>query len=389
MARIHLHGALAEYAPAPLQLRVRTPAEAVRALLANFPGIGAAIRAGTWHVVRGAPDVDGMYLDKDELAIGLGPNTELHFLPAVEGSRGAGKAIIGAVIMVVAVVAAFWTGGASLTALSGTATVGGVSLGASYGTIAMFGASMMLSGISQMMAPTAKMQSLEAADQQKSYMFGGPTNRNEQGGVVPAIYGEVRAGSICVAGSISVDDVAVTSTTVTGVNAQPVVTPEGAAIETRLAADGVTYLADPVVFAVSSKLGDCAGYNFSAVTGGSIGVFVGGDVAVTLNEIGTTLEAAALSVRYVPTLSDVAVTRTTSNEGGGETTTTIQQAFLGGGFTVQAVNAAGAGIGQPRTVSISGHAPQGGWGDNGAGGDPSGPQGPGEGGDPGPSGGPD
>ncbi|HYG86994.1 MAG TPA: hypothetical protein VD978_12110 [Azospirillum sp.] len=206
MAEIHLHGTLAVFHPEPLRLHVRTPAEAVRALLANFPGFGEVLRQGEWHVVRGHPG-DGMYLDKDELTLGLGTDTALHFVPAVTGAGGGGaKAIIGAVIVVAAAIISGGTLSAPLSGLYTTAA-GTVSL-TGYGMVAMFGASMMLSGISQMLAPTPKMQSFEGADQNRSYLFSGPTNRVEQGGVVPVIYGRCRVGSVTVAAGIANEDVA-------------------------------------------------------------------------------------------------------------------------------------------------------------------------------------
>lgn len=349
MAVVHLHGALADYHPDPLILHVRTPAEAVRALLANFSGIGETIRAGEWHVVRGPLDA-GFDLGPDELSFGLGPDTELHFLPAASGSgRGAGKTILGAVIMIVAVAAAVYTGGGSLALGAEALNVAGYSV--TYGSIAMFGATMMLSGISQMLAPTPKAQSFEAADQNKSYMFGGPTNRTEQGGPVPVIYGHVRVGGTLVAGSITVDDVINSSGTSSSV--APAVTPDGAAAEAARDANGV-WSAPATDFAVSTSQSGVAGYVVSGVSGGTVTLAAGG----ALDGNGAVMGVTTTLLRFTPTLTEIEVVTGYTDRDDASPVYKTQRAFLGGAFTVTALDSAGAAIGQTKTVTISGRDPR-------------------------------
>jgi len=85
----------------------------------------------------------------------------------------------------------------------GSTAIGLGSLGAiTYGSIAMFGVSMLLRGVSQMLAPQQKTSS-QAQDQANSYISAGPTNIVHQGAVVPLVYGEVRAGSVPISNGVS------------------------------------------------------------------------------------------------------------------------------------------------------------------------------------------
>ncbi len=346
MARVILHGALAEYHAEPLQLAVASPAEAVRALLANFPGIGDVIRAGKWHVIRG-PEDTGLSLDHTELTVGLGPDTEVHFIPAVEGSGrgGALKTIIGVVIMVVAVVAAVYTGGTSL-ALYGQFSV-------SYGAIFMFGASMALNGISQMLAPTPKMQSFEA-DKDRSYIMAGPTNRMEQGGPVPVIYGRCRVGSVVIAASITNDDIAAEGAYLT-------VSPSDIAVES----------AAPVDIDVSSGVSTTCGFQVSNITGGTLKQVKAG-VETDIPADGRIIELfrQTAKLRFIPAWTEPVLAG--GGNGDGASAPVLTHTYAGGGFKVQALvglNFTPSG----RTAAVSVHVPVPNTGEEHPGGSENGP----------------
>lgn len=95
-------------------------------------------------------------------------------------------------------------GGASLAAGEmgkfGAAMAEASALGASYGSIAMFGLTMALTGVSQMLSPQPKAST--PADANPSYLFSGPANAVEQGGPVPLIYGRMRVGSTVISSAI-------------------------------------------------------------------------------------------------------------------------------------------------------------------------------------------
>lgn len=204
MARIHLHGALGRQFGRLADYQVRDAAEAIRALAANHPDFDKVFREGSYRLVRGPRSRGGIDLTLDTLTLGLGC-ADLHIIPVPAGAKngGAGKAIMGALVMAVALVASIPTGGTSL-ALGAQFTVGGVGLGVSYGSVALFGAAMMLSGISQMLSPTPK---ANLPDNTQSYLFSGPANVSEQGGSVPLVYGRCWVGSTVISSGMDTEQI--------------------------------------------------------------------------------------------------------------------------------------------------------------------------------------
>lgn len=205
MPTIVLHGALKRQFGGPFALDVATPAEAFRALEANFPGrFLAAVKDGIYRIVRGDRKT-GMALDTGELTFGLG-TADLHIIPLARGAgrKGGAKAVIGVAIMAVAIVASQGAASGASGLLSGLGETAFSVLGMdiTYGNIAMFGLSMTLNGVSQMLSPQPQARDLQPVDQRQSYLFSGPANLTEQGGAVPLIYGRCRVGSTVVSAGI-------------------------------------------------------------------------------------------------------------------------------------------------------------------------------------------
>lgn len=115
-------------------------------------------------------------------------------MPVVVGSKQAGvfQVILGAAM----IAAAFFTGGASISAW------GAVSTG-----LAISGASMALGGVIQMLSPQAGgLASKQDADNKASYAFGGVTNTTAQGNPVPLLYGKRRIGGAIISAGIYAED---------------------------------------------------------------------------------------------------------------------------------------------------------------------------------------
>ncbi|WP_244592210.1 TipJ family phage tail tip protein [Azospirillum palustre] len=201
MARIHLHGALGRQFGRLADYQVRDAAEAIRALAANHPDFEKIFREGSYRLVRGPRSRGGIDLTLDTLTLGLG-SADLHIIPVPAGAKsgGAGKAIMGALVMVVAIAAAQPWAAASFSAAMSAPAVAGIS----YGSIALFGAAMMLSGISQMLSPTPK---ANLPDSKQSYLFSGPVNVTEQGGSVPLVYGRCWVGSTVISSGMDTEQV--------------------------------------------------------------------------------------------------------------------------------------------------------------------------------------
>ncbi|MFP8968563.1 hypothetical protein ACKC9G_18420 [Pokkaliibacter sp. CJK22405] len=200
MKTIILHGSLKARFGGPFSFDVRDPAEAVAALCSQLEGFRYELEAGEFRVSRGNA---GQLHDIDQagLMLAMGAAKELHIAPVISGGKGgAGKVIVG----IAMVVAAFYTGGATL---AGTAfTVGGVSVSAA--SLALFGASMAIGGIASMQAKVPGTASADQIDARSSYLFSAPTNVSSEGGVVPLVYGEVFTGSTVISSGISTERVA-------------------------------------------------------------------------------------------------------------------------------------------------------------------------------------
>ncbi len=201
MRNIVLHGSLAKKYGKSFKLNVKTAAEAIRALSANFPSFMNDIREGAWHLVRGNDPDRGLSLDETQVAnfrLGKG---DLHIVPFVAGSKRGGllKVILGVVLIGAAFVL---TAGAGLGA-----AIGGGALGGITGTqVALFGAAIALAGVSSLLAPEEKADDTEKQD---SFTMSGPGNSYDQGNPVPLVYGEVITGGVLLSGGVDIERIKV------------------------------------------------------------------------------------------------------------------------------------------------------------------------------------
>ena len=182
------------------QLAVKTPAEAVRALCLQIPGLRQYLlesgeKGIDWRVVT--DHAEG--LDEDQMLWPLSKRLVLAPLPA--GRGGVGKIIAGVAIVAFAIV----TAGAGLFALG---------LGFSASTaigIGAIGASLIFSGVADLLTPTPKMPNVKGGglgggssatsgrsqeEQLNSFAFDKSNANTVQGDVVPVLYGERIIGAL-------------------------------------------------------------------------------------------------------------------------------------------------------------------------------------------------
>ena len=201
MREIVLHGSLATKYGKSFMLEVKTAAEAIRALVANFPEFANDIRIGSWHVVMGKDIDKGIALDQEEIGnFGLG-GAKLHIAPMIAGSKRGGvlKAVLGVALLGVAFA---FSGGALATPLLGGAGILG---GLTYGNLAMIGAAMALSGVSSLLSPEEKTK-----EKEDSFLLSGPGNAYDQGSPIPLVYGfSVITGGVLVSAGIDIEPIAV------------------------------------------------------------------------------------------------------------------------------------------------------------------------------------
>jgi predicted phage tail protein len=174
-------------------LDVKSPAEAVRALCANFKDFAAFVSASAdrnvgYRVLNKREEVG-----EDELH---NPASQrITIAPVVAGAGGTvGKILLGAAL----IAASFLVPGLAAVTLFGSTTLATVAFSV--------GVSLALGGIAQMLAPQPKFDGPQE-EQQPSYVFNGAVNTTAQGQPVPVGYGRMIVGSAVISAGISVEDI--------------------------------------------------------------------------------------------------------------------------------------------------------------------------------------
>lgn len=185
MRRVILYGELAKKFGKEHRLRVRSAAEAIQALCANFKEFRshmsrAHLRGVGFRVLVGKEQMESARHTTQPT-----PMTDtIRIIPAVFGGGPAIRILAGAALIVA---------GALLLPAGGVST-------AMIGT----GISLTLGGVIELLSPTPKLlsglDSLE--DTQNSFIFSGPENISRQGVPVPVGYGRVGVGSIVISAGI-------------------------------------------------------------------------------------------------------------------------------------------------------------------------------------------
>ena len=197
MRKIRLYGELAKFVGQREFTAVASnAAEAVRFLLANFPGLDQHMMGYDYRVLIGSYNIN-----QQELNHPVGQNT-IRIIPVVAGARGG----VGRIIAGIAIVAAaiFIPG------------LGFGLAGATVTQIGLVGASLALSGVSQLLAPVPKIAPPSQPsyytptstketqlDPQKSYSFSGIQNTSKVGSAVPIVYGETIVGSVVISANFN------------------------------------------------------------------------------------------------------------------------------------------------------------------------------------------
>ena len=219
LCTVVLHGNLADRFGSSFDLDIRSPVEAVRALISQLCGFRRAIRDGHYRVIRERTG-SKTDLSLDELKLRLGRGKILHIVPVIEGSaKGLGKILAGVAInlwiqgnawvaiigLAIAAPYALGLAGGLGAAIPGTAISSIGFAGITFGQIAGFGALIALGGIAQMISPSLT-AGQGAADRKESFLFGSAENVTAQGGPVPVVFGEFVVGSVVISSGLSTEE---------------------------------------------------------------------------------------------------------------------------------------------------------------------------------------
>ncbi|MFZ9654541.1 MAG: tail assembly protein [Limnohabitans sp.] len=177
---------------------VKTPAEAVRALCANFPGFEQHLVTSDPEQVRYRVGADRRRVEPDQLHDPLGAEA-ISITPILAGAGSGFWSFVAGVALIGLTIA---TGG-----FGGAAIIGGITWA---GVVGGLGAALVLGGISQMLAPQPETpQGMGDRERKASYLFDGPVNTTAQGYPVPVGYGRLIIGSAVISGGITVEDIPV------------------------------------------------------------------------------------------------------------------------------------------------------------------------------------
>ena len=207
LQEIHVYGQLAKFlGRRKFKAAVSSAAEAVRFLVANFPGVERHMsEEGRYYKVTVGEQPIGI----EELH---GPSGQqvIKIIPVVGGAGGGRGLSIGQIIVGVALVAA-------------AIAIPGLGLGLAGATvtkIGILGGALILGGVSQLLTPTPQISTSAVAtgglgsyggssgttntelDPQNSYSFNGVQNVSRAGLPVPVILGETVVGSIVISAGI-------------------------------------------------------------------------------------------------------------------------------------------------------------------------------------------
>ena len=206
MKVVKVYGALKErLGQGTFEFAVNTPAQAVKALCVNYPGldkwfidndqngIGYKVKVGKEEV--GEDNLEALaapWSDRDVFSIA----------PVVTGAgRGFGQILLGAVL----IGASFMFPGAGMFGNKAIAAGTSKFLVAAGNFVRAVGASMVLNGVAEMLSPVPPAP--KEAKKNESFGFGGVENTMNQGVPVPICYGRLFIGSAAISVNLDTDEV--------------------------------------------------------------------------------------------------------------------------------------------------------------------------------------
>ncbi|OCG21146.1 phage tail protein [Gilliamella sp. wkB108] len=202
LSNLTFKGAMAKQFGKNHQYDVQNIKELIRALCATIKGFEKYMCSAHMKGIKFAFFVDGKNIGIDEFDINANGENYM-IMPVTQGSKRNGmlQIIIGAV----ALVAAFFTAGMSLTAWGVAMTAGTMS---ATSILTGIGISMMLGGVVQLLTPQPKFNvgTSSSTENKPNYGFGGPINTNAIGYPVPILLGEREIGGAVINAGIYSED---------------------------------------------------------------------------------------------------------------------------------------------------------------------------------------
>ena len=197
------------------ELEAATPAQAIKALCVNFPGldkwlidsekdgVGYRVTIGKERVTE---DLNALVMPWSEREV-------FSITPVIAGAgRGLGTILAGVALITVAVLApvagfSAAAGGFTATGAGVTATGAATFAGAAAAFAGNVGIGLVFMGIAQSISPQPQPSQLDESVQLESFTFSNVVNTSKQGLPVPIAYGRVFVGSAVISSGVDVDEV--------------------------------------------------------------------------------------------------------------------------------------------------------------------------------------
>jgi predicted phage tail protein len=203
LRKIKLYGQLAKFiGRRVLEADVATAAEAVRMLVANFPGLEQHMAEQHYRVTVGTYD-----LGLDEIHDPAGQQ-DIKIMPVIAGAGAVGRIIAGVALIALAIAV---PGLGAAAGAKAAATIFGTGFSSLALSVGVLGASLVLGGVAQLLTPVPKVPQGSGTDNdpRKTYNFSGIQQTSRQGVPVPVVYGLTLVGSVVI--SAGTDTVQVTA----------------------------------------------------------------------------------------------------------------------------------------------------------------------------------
>ena len=200
LTTIKVYGSLAKFlGQRVFRAAVDTPLEAVSFLRANFEGLAAHMAGHDYKILTGTLELQAGS-NPEQLDYPIGTDEAISIVPVVGGAGGRGT---GAIIAGVAIAAL------SFAATAGGGAIFGAAFAKNLGLLAAgqaFGASLVLSGVAQMLTPVPDLSDSALDPASNPLSFSGIQNVSRQGVAVPVVYGETLVGSVVISSGINTQD---------------------------------------------------------------------------------------------------------------------------------------------------------------------------------------
>ncbi len=175
---------------------IATPAEAIKALCANFKDFARHLCESEQRGMGYRVVVDKSPID-DPSSVHNPFSSTVRIVPVLIGAGGGG---IGQIILGAVLIGATFLFPATMAVVAfGTTTWGSIAFG--------IGTSLLLGGVAQMLTQVPKATApSESPENTPSYSFNGPVNTTQQGHCVPLGYGRGIIGSAVISVGLTADD---------------------------------------------------------------------------------------------------------------------------------------------------------------------------------------